>query len=356
MSGKLEQAINSAKLHNALPLLFHILGKEKIDDTLLPLYRKQYIQNYLSITFLLRELGAVLSSLTEEAIDVIMLKGAALSIDVYPSPGLRPMRDIDLLFHREDLARALSTLSMLGYKRYLPPARNGIEKFQGEITYVKQGDPHIVIEPHWTLGPEYPYSRRIDAAGLWHRAKRVNLAGIDTRVLCPEDTLLHLCLHLFQHCQSFWLIPACDITELTRHYQDSLDWDAFLNRVLEFELCLPVQYSLNITSELFHSRIPDFIFNELGLYNPNLLERRLFVLLANLNGPFGPGNLVKFLTIPGITQKLRYLYSIFFPSKEWLISYYSGYNYKRWRLYAQHMRKIFLRGPKVLFSFAFGKK
>lgn len=355
MNRELEELVENAKQWNALPLLFHILGNDNIPipQSLRSLSRTQYIQNYLAAVLFLRELREVLSSLADRGVEVIVLKGAALTMNVYPSLGVRPMRDIDLLIHREDLAQVVEILRALGYQRYPPPARNGIEKFQGEVTWVKTGQFPMVIEPHWTLGPEYPYSGRIEAQDLWHRARRVNLDGIDTLILCPEDSLLHTCLHLFHHGQGFWLVPACDITGLIRHYESNFDWKAFLNRVIEFNLCLPVQYSLKKTYKVLHPPIPSSIFEGLSLYKPSRFESKLYALLSRSSNPIGPGNLIKLLTVPGIVQKLRYLCSVLLPSKEWLMTYYSNSAPKSLGLYALHVKNIFLTGPKVLLRFLF---
>ncbi len=47
-------------------------------------------------------LRTTLLRFSEAGVPVIVLKGAALAALVYPSPALRPMRDIDLLVHRRD--------------------------------------------------------------------------------------------------------------------------------------------------------------------------------------------------------------------------------------------------------------
>src|SRR5215470_2009713 len=51
-------------------------------------------------------LRVALLRFSEARVPVIVLKGAALATLVYPSPRLRPMRDLDLLVHRHDLNRA----------------------------------------------------------------------------------------------------------------------------------------------------------------------------------------------------------------------------------------------------------
>jgi hypothetical protein len=358
MNNDLEQLIADATPFNALPLLIHVLSRDNVSvrQSISSLSRTQYIHNYLSNTLILRELKDVIIALAERDMKVILLKGAALTLDLYHDPGLRPMRDADLLIHRKDLARVMEIMYHLGYRYYRPPARAGTENTHGAVTCIKDAEFPVVIEPHWTLGPEYYYSGRIQADGLWQRATRINLDGIDTLALCPEDSLLHLCLHRFQHCQNFELIPACDITELIRHYKDSLDWRAFLNRVVEFELCFPVRYSLKRTSEVFHLPVPSFVFNELNSYKPGRLEHKLFTLLSSQNNPRGTGILIKLLTIPGIGQKIRYLGSVLFPSREWLVSYYSCSSTRPLSLYARHMKNAVLTGIEVIFRFIFRGK
>ena len=58
-------------------------------------------------------LRTTLLRFAEASVPVIVLKGAALATLVYPSPALRPMRDIDLLVHRRDLDRVEAVLHSL---------------------------------------------------------------------------------------------------------------------------------------------------------------------------------------------------------------------------------------------------
>jgi len=47
---------------------------------------------------------------------VILLKGSYLARHVYRDPALRPMDDVDILIHEEDLEQARSVLSNIGYR------------------------------------------------------------------------------------------------------------------------------------------------------------------------------------------------------------------------------------------------
>jgi hypothetical protein len=50
--------------------------------------------------------------------------------------------------------------------------------------------------------------------GIWEIARKTRIAGVDTLVLCPEDFLIHLCLHLMQHIQDSGFFCPADIAEL----------------------------------------------------------------------------------------------------------------------------------------------
>jgi hypothetical protein len=55
------------------------------------------------------------STLTAEAVPVLVMKGAALSYTYYPAAYLRPRNDDDLVVAPGDFTRACSALERLGY-------------------------------------------------------------------------------------------------------------------------------------------------------------------------------------------------------------------------------------------------
>jgi hypothetical protein len=258
------------------------------------------------------------------------------------------------LIRRKDLPVTKELFLALGYRRSAPAARDIIEEFHGEITFVKEDDPSVMIEPHWMLSPEYTYSRNINTEDLWQRSRKVTIAGVDTLVLCTEDALLHLCLHLFLHSRSMWLVNACDIDGLIRYYNSSIDWAAFLSRVVHYKLCFPVRYGLNTTVEAFGSSVPEFVLRELTAYKASRLELSIAHILTNYTGAFGPESLATLLTIPGIRQKVRYLFAIFFPSREWLLSRYTISPAIPPAMYIVHIGNVILNSFKGLFHLISG--
>ncbi|MGX9727267.1 MAG: nucleotidyltransferase family protein [Candidatus Electronema sp. VV] len=64
-----------------------------------------------------RATAEIISVCAAEGINLLAVKGIALADAVYSEPGLRPMRDIDLLLRHEDAARAEELLLTLGWQQ-----------------------------------------------------------------------------------------------------------------------------------------------------------------------------------------------------------------------------------------------
>ncbi len=69
------------------------------------------------------ELTEIVRWFNEADVPVMLLKGAALNLTVYPRPDLRPMSDLDLLVRPGDAERALSLLKGHGCRRGLELVR-----------------------------------------------------------------------------------------------------------------------------------------------------------------------------------------------------------------------------------------
>jgi hypothetical protein len=194
---------------------------------------------------------------------------------------------------------------------------------------MKECEPAVYIEPHWTLGRANSYSGRMPVGEFWQRAEKLRLATVDSLVLSPEDCLIHLALHLFQHYANSWLIPCCDMAALIGRQETGIDWELFLSRAFEYKICIPVEFSLRKTVELFRSPVPSFVLDRLGRYSPNGFERRVFnvvtgpsykdnvsakaflFLLVNSRDSLGPG-LLKDLLFPA-TERITVNYSVTQP-------------------------------------------
>ena len=84
-----------------------------------------------------------------EKIRYALLKGTDLAFRVYPSPALRPFSDWDILFHPEDIRRALQLIERDGWIPIAPFPKENEDPthFHYPLCHRKG----IALEPHWTL-------------------------------------------------------------------------------------------------------------------------------------------------------------------------------------------------------------
>ena len=140
-----------------------------------------------------RDLTTVLEGLGREGIATIALKGAHLAHLVYPSVGLRMMCDLDVLVPRAELARAAGVLAGLGYLRQYQDVED-VDYARHHHLRPMARPGGIRVELHWNIVRPTPLVK-VEPGELWERARPATIAGVATRVLSPEDLVLHLCLH-----------------------------------------------------------------------------------------------------------------------------------------------------------------
>jgi hypothetical protein len=184
------------------------------------------------------QLAEVLDALAARGLIPIILKGAYLASAVYPAPGLRPMNDIDLLFRPEDLPQAEQVLLELGYGARFKPAEAGARVVKHTSTFRRAGEtartpnPYLsadagrTVEPHSSLEESW-YGLRVDVTpGVWSRSREVTLAGHPARALSPEDTLVHVAVHLVFHLIMGYpsLVQLLDMRFVLERWAAGLDW------------------------------------------------------------------------------------------------------------------------------------
>lgn len=185
------------------------------------------------------KLAKVLGMLKHEGIPVIVLKGAHLAGIVYEKIGMRAMQDVDLLFKMKDLSRAQKILMEKGYC---------------------QPDSSLFLDIHWNIDLSYA-DLNVEIEEVWKRAQPAEIAGVKVLVLCPEDLLLHLCMHLgFHHLFEFAGLRAlCDILETVRHYNGLIDWGDIRHRAIRWRVINLVYLALLLGRDLLRADVPDAV-------------------------------------------------------------------------------------------------
>ena len=168
----------------------------------------------------------VLTAYDAAGIQVLLVKGIALANFAYSDPGLRPMRDIDLLVSEDNLLPAQHILHDLGWQSenhdipndyyHLPPLTKTLDRLP------------VTIELHRNLLPLHARYPRWPFEKSWKAARAGKINGRVFHTLSLEDTLRTVYLHGFQApltYEPFRLIHVADMVTLAENYLDAINWE-----------------------------------------------------------------------------------------------------------------------------------
>ncbi len=311
------RAADRSVLHSTAPLLYQRLNRKDSLDYSVPaslmgrLFDIQFDVTTRNLR-LFHQLGRRLAVLASGGIPVVVLKGAHLGECVYRNITLRPMADADILLRKKDIPNALRLLGKSGFSIH---------------------DRQLLLDIHWNLTHSITelnidpivqeITEKIDIDAVWERSVFTEIAGVRARVLCPEDLLLHLCIHLSVfHLYQFGQVKAlCDIHHTVLRFQEAFDWPAFLDRADKWGVSNAVHLTLIIAHELLGTPFPAPALERMrpAAEEPGKLAwavERIFTEEAR-----GPEVSPKFWHLVGrgpIKEKFRALRNLLWPSVDML--------------------------------------
>ncbi len=321
-----EEVLVSALSKGIAPLLYHHLKKlqenrfipKKVMDKL----EKAYYANVARNMYHYEELKRILETFYEKGVKVIVLKGAALDKVVYGDIGLRTFGDLDLLVKEEDLAYAKKIMSDL---EYVSTPDKVTEEWRKENHFhlppYIQPEKSIVVEIHWNITGD---SFHINIDEWWKMAKVIRIDNCQALIPSPEDMIIHLCLHLFNHgYNEITLRGLCDIFETLRYYKKEINWQRFQDKIDKYKIGKPVYTILYFIKKL--ERDDE---NSLSWLKPNSVNLKLLALIEkrilgeNSVHPAIPTQLVQSIVVDKPSRKVRILLNKIFPTREAMIKRY----------------------------------
>jgi hypothetical protein len=205
-----------ARRHRLGPLLHWRLGEDPVAKGVPKPFAEAIAANFEKHSRRVGELQAEVSRIQrimrENEIPAVFLRGAFLAFHVYRLPGLRPLRDLDVLVPEEQAQEASQALRTSILRRPGRPA--------------DQPALRIDVEFHTRLMDQ---PRRVDPAfdaGTWNRLISRVVAEEEIWYLSPEDQLLHLIQHaLHGDPRTCHPIVLTDIAQLVG--QTGINWVQF---------------------------------------------------------------------------------------------------------------------------------
>ncbi len=291
----------------------------------------------------------ILGTFTEKGIDLVPIKGMALLEELYENLPIRPMVDIDLLVHRQDLKEAENIFISLGYQKELLGLRE--EYWLNRQYHISFHGKMIkdlpLVELHWGL--DYPRQGRIIYSELWARIMEVERGGHKIKLLSPEDNFLSLALHNRRFGKALGFKSIYDAILLLRKYSDSFDWNYCFEICRKYQLYATVYFILcqmeflsgiNTSEKVLREfklscakkkMIQDFIRN--NSFNTGISNRKKLYLESH------------FLLYDSIWEPINYIFNI---PKEQFTKYYSLPSYAIKTDFFYHFRFFYILVKVVL--------
>lgn len=190
-------------------------------------------------TLILREGEALFRELNRRGIDYTLLKGFAHLEKLYGSLWIRPVGDLDLLIHREELPRVKEVLRALGFTQYVDARFGGTkgewaaiaEEYHNELHFYRSlGGFTVNVDLHWDLinliqrgSPLEKIYPANDIPWFAHR-EEIILEGVPVRCLSLEMHFLHALFHFalgHKFAGAKWFLDLCQFAAL---WGERLNW------------------------------------------------------------------------------------------------------------------------------------
>jgi len=196
-----------------------------------------------------KTLAQVLEAFQTAGIDALLLKGAALAHLVYPQPGLRPMRDVDVLVSRSQAPQAQTLLAELGFNA--PPPDDDLPAKHLLVAQRRVEGLPVSIEIHHNLYADGTPATGLEA--LRPAAISFTIAGVTAYTLSYEATLDHIYRHAANIFNPLRLISIADLVSLAEGYANEIDWPRVNPRVCN---ALALGHWLTPLSEQLRQTVP----------------------------------------------------------------------------------------------------
>lgn len=224
-----------------------------------------------------RSLAKASRTLREAGLENVVLKGFPLAFEHYPQPGLRPLRDLDLLFARQDALAAQELLLANGFEKFPGSGNYGLE-YGHQLPEIIDSELGILFEVH----------HRLNARG-WDgdarltemvRAGKVQLQVMGETVFVPS---VHAnFLHLVEHATMHHLLANGPLILSDLHWlakSGQIDWDRLLDQASELRLTKALQLMASIAHRYGARWMPDGLLDDMDEAGPLIEEASQMLLL-----------------------------------------------------------------------------
>lgn len=255
--------------YRLLPLVGHNLARYGFDHQDMGMLRGMRRKTWYENRLLFASLAPTVEMIQKAGIPVVLLKGVPLVLRYYGNPGLRPMRDLDVLVPEQRAWEAKQLLEAAGWQQTddlnfrLGPRDLGFRQSLGFTAGGREVDLHW----HALYQATYP---GVDLPFL-EEAQPLEFETLTMKALCPSDELLHTLVHGLAWNRIppvRWVADAMTIIRAA-----PIDWERLQTLTRDLHVTLPVRAACNYLARVFHAPIPEHTLNSLASLRTDLAER-----------------------------------------------------------------------------------
>lgn len=209
-----------ARVHSVEPVLFAVIAGAPdeawdVPRDVLARWEKAYYSHLIRNTEALTVLAALTARCHASHIPVIALKGPAVIADVYRDIGLRPMADLDLLCHTDDLVSVARHARSLGFR--------GGSLYQHHVV-LEYGAAGGLLELHFDLHREVANRARF-LETAWSHATVASVEDWLLPVMSLEDQIIFDVAHMTHHAFDVGVKHFMDFAGRLMLHRADIDWD-----------------------------------------------------------------------------------------------------------------------------------
>ncbi|HYW34038.1 MAG TPA: lasso peptide biosynthesis B2 protein [Balneolaceae bacterium] len=148
-----------------------------------------------------KDVREILEAWASRGIEAMLLKGFYLSEFIYPAPGMRFHRDVDVLIHPDDKQKAFEIARSQGWEIVKELNRNTeLDYHEAFVIYNNNGGTYMEIHRHLfhSRNKYLPHRKQKKVSRkIWENARDHDWEGIKVKLPTPVDAALILALHRF---------------------------------------------------------------------------------------------------------------------------------------------------------------
>lgn len=298
--------IDIAREEGVAGILYNYLKDKDVPPSILLSLKRTYLSVAAQNLVFLDALENLEHVLESQKIEIILLKGASLLENIYPSVGMRPMIDLDLMVRPRDQERLFRLLQAQGYRR--DPLIPHI---------VRKGRTLLDVHSHALNADRIANRARLFPAGMesvWAHSVPWQEGYKWLKRPDDVDNTLLLSQHVMKHSFSnlIWLM---DIHRILSN-RDNDFWVRLFKRADHLSQRKPLRYTLFLLKGLFNTEPPRGTpFGDLSI-GLSRLERGILATRIRGKALHRLGPLMALLCISGATARLAFLWETLFPKKE----------------------------------------